>query len=146
MALSDLLPENISLGSTSVEPGGSLYVSWWLVNQGFGAANSTSTTELRITSSPSSHGTSTDNLQGVSTPALPGYSSVSQSATRTAPTTTGTYYVWVIADYYTNVSNQSSTSNDEVHSVAFTVTAPTNFYEYDRRPWRQSFDTIRMVA
>ena len=39
------------------------------------------------------------------------------------PTTPGTYYVWVIADNFTNVSNQSNTSNDLQHSAAFTVTA-----------------------
>jgi hypothetical protein len=121
MAQSDLIPENISV-PTSVAPGASLSVSWLLANQGTAAANSTSTTELRINQSSSS--ASGTNLTGVSTAALAGNSSVSQSATLTAPTTPGTYYVWVLADDFSNVTNQSNTSNDLQHSVAFTVTAP----------------------
>ncbi|HEY5208986.1 MAG TPA: hypothetical protein VIJ42_06005, partial [Stellaceae bacterium] len=68
MAQSDLLPEDISLGSSNVAPGASLSVSWLLANQGAGAANSTSTTEVRINQSATS-ATGT-NLDGVSTPAL----------------------------------------------------------------------------
>jgi hypothetical protein len=119
---SDLTPTNISLGSTSVVAGAPLSVNWTLLNQGSGAANSTSTTELRITqSATSSAGT---DLVGVSTPALAAGASVAQSGTLTAPTAPGTYYVWVVADDLRNVTNQSNTSNDAQHSVAFTVTAP----------------------
>jgi len=83
MAQSDLLPENITLGSITVAPGASLSVDWLLANQGSGAANSTSTTELRINqSSTSAAGT---DLIGVSTAALAAGASVSQSATLTAP-------------------------------------------------------------
>lgn len=122
MAQSDLLPENISLGSTTVAPGAALSVSWLLANQGSGAANAASTTELRINqSSTSAAGT---DLTGVSTAALAGGASVSQNATLTAPTTPGTYDVWVIADDFSNVSNESNTSNDLQH-VTFTVTAPS---------------------
>src|SRR5262245_38083198 len=94
MAQSDLIPTNNTLGSTSLAPGASLPVSWTLLNQGSGAANSSSTTELRITSSPTSFGSSSDNLLGISTSALGAGASVAQSATLTAPTTPGTYYVW----------------------------------------------------
>ncbi len=48
MANSDLLPENISLGASSVTKGGALSVSWLLANQGSGAAISTRPSELRI--------------------------------------------------------------------------------------------------
>jgi 3-methyladenine DNA glycosylase Mpg len=119
MATSDLVPQNITLGSTSMAPGALLSVSWLLANQGTAAANSTSTTELRINQSTTSFA-GTD-LAGVSTAALAGLSSVSQNAALTAPTTPGTYYVWVIADNFSKVSNQSSITNDEAHSVAFTV-------------------------
>src|SRR5205823_1846042 len=67
-AQSDLLPTNISLSSTTVAPGASLPVSWTLLNQGSGAANATSTTELRINQSTSSFAGT--NLAGVSTAAL----------------------------------------------------------------------------
>ncbi len=36
------------------------------------------------------------------------------------------YYVWVIADNYGTVTNQSSTSNDLQHSAAFTVAASSD--------------------
>lgn len=119
---SDLLPENVTLNSSTFAPGASIGVSWLLANTGSGAANSTSTTELRITQSPTSFA-GTD-LTGVTTAALSGNTSVAQSATLTAPTTPGTYYVWAIADNFSNVTNQSSTSDDEAHSIAFTVAAP----------------------
>ena len=50
--------------------------------------------------------------------------SQAESATLTAPTTAGTYYVWVIADDLGTVTNQSDTTNDPQPSVAFTVTSP----------------------
>src|SRR5579862_1055826 len=125
MAQSDLIPKNISLGSSSVAPGGSLFVSWTLLNQGAGAANSASTTEVRITTSPTSYGNSSNNVAAVSTSALAAGASASQSATITMPTAPGTYYVWVIADNGGNVTNQSNTSNDEQPSAAVTVAAAT---------------------
>ena len=119
---SDLLPGSITLGSTKVAPGASLSVSWLLANQGLGAANSTSTTELRINQSASS--ASGTDLTGVSTAALAAGASTSQSATLKAPTTPGTYFVWVIADDLSTVTNQSNTTNDPQRSVAFTVSPP----------------------
>ena len=121
MAQSDLLPENIALSAWTVVPGGSLTVSWSLVNQGSAAANSTSTTEVRITSSSTSYGNPSNNVGSVSAAALAGNSSVLESATVTVPTTPGTYYAWVIADNNGNVTNQSNIGNDEQSSVAFTV-------------------------
>src|SRR5947208_1925607 len=102
MGTSDLLPEHITLGSSSVVPGGALHVSWDILNQGSGAANASSTTEVRITSSPTS--AAGTNLLGVSTSALGAGASQSESADLTVPTTPGTYYVWVIADNFSNVS------------------------------------------
>src|SRR5438874_5601753 len=120
-ATSDLVPENIALGSSSVAAGGSLSVNWDILNQGTAAANSTSTTEVRITSSSTS--AAGTNLAGLSTLALGAGASQSENTGLTVPTTPGTYYVWVIADNFTNVTNQSNTSNDLQHSAAFTVTA-----------------------
>src|SRR5205085_2384486 len=120
-ATSDLVPENIALGSSSVAAGGSLSVNWDILNQGTAAANSTSTTEVRITSSSTS--AAGTNLAGLSTLALGAGASQSENTGLPVPTTPGTYYVWVIADNFTNVSNQSNTSNDLQHSAAFTVTA-----------------------
>ena len=81
-----------------------------------------STTVIRINQSSSSAAGS--NLDTEGTAALGAGISVSQNSVLTAPTTPGTYFVWVIADNFSNVTNQSSTSNDLQHSVAFTVTAP----------------------
>src|SRR5207249_428817 len=78
--------------------------------------------EVRINqSSISASGT---NLAGVSTSALGAGASQSESATLTVPTAPGTYYVWVIADDFSNVTNQSNTANDFQHSLAFTVSPP----------------------
>jgi murein DD-endopeptidase MepM/ murein hydrolase activator NlpD len=117
-AQSDLKPTNLSLGSTTVAPGASLSVSWLLANLGPGAADGTSTTELRINQSSTSFAGT--NLAGVNTAALAGGTSASQSTTLTAPTAPGNYDVWVIADNFTNVHNQSDTTNDAQH-IAFTV-------------------------
>jgi hypothetical protein len=122
---SDLIPTNITTLST-VAAGGLLPVSWTLANQGAGAANSTSTTELRITSSPTL--ASGADLAGVFTPALNGFSSTPQSTTLRVPSTPGIYYVWVIADNFRSVTNQSNVGNDLQHSVAFTVVAPPDLH------------------
>ena len=119
--LSDLIPLSISLGTTTVTPGGKITVSWTLKNQGSTAANAASKTQVRITQSATS--ASGTNLVAIDTPALAAGASVAQSVTLTVPTTPGTYYVWIIADNFSAVSNQSNTSNDLVHSTAFTVAA-----------------------
>src|SRR5207247_1470874 len=117
------LPTNISVLS-SVAPGGSLPVSWTLSNQGSGLAN-TSTTELRIsTSSTSSGGPSNDKL-AVSAAQVAAHSSIPQSATLTAPTAPGTYFVWVVADNLNTANQGANTGNDLVPSSSFTVVAPT---------------------
>src|SRR5205085_22334 len=128
-ATSDLVPENIALGSSSVAAGGSLTVNWDILNQGTAAANASSTTEVRITSSPTS--AAGTNLVGVSTSALAAGASQAESANLTVPTTPGTYYVWVIADNFTAVSNQSNTTNDLQHSASFTVAPVTQLYDFE---------------
>jgi probable HAF family extracellular repeat protein len=120
---SDLIPKSISLNSSSFSPGASLTVNWTLSNVGNAAANAASTTVIRINQSPTK-ATGT-NLASVPTSALVAQSSASQSATVAAPATPGTYYVWVIADDFSKVTNQSDTSNDLQPSAAFTVTGPS---------------------
>ena len=119
---SDLIPTNITLGSTTVAPGAPLSVNWSLLNQGPGAANSSSTTVVRINQSSTSAAGS--NLDTEGTAALGAGASASQNSVLTAPTTPGTYFVWILADNFSNVTNQTNTSNDLQHSVSFTVTAP----------------------
>ena len=119
----DLKPTNINIGSLTSTPGGLLTVSWSLSNVGTDAANSSSSTQVRITQSSSSYGNSSNNVgSAVFTAALAAGASVSQSATVTVPTTPGVYYIWIIADNYGQVS-QSNIVNDELASPAFTVTA-----------------------
>ena len=120
-AQSDLVPQSISLSTTTMSPGESFTANWTLANTGSGAADASSTTVVRINQSTTSAAGS--NLSSVSTAALGAGSSVGQSATLTAPTTPGTYYVWVIADNFSAVSNQSNVSNDLQRSGAFTVSA-----------------------
>src|SRR5438874_130585 len=122
MALSDLIPTNIQLGLASVAPGGSLAVNWSILNQGTTAANAASTTVVRI--NQSSTNASGTNLAQISTSALSAGASQPESTNLTVPTTPGTYFVWVIADDFSNVSNQSNTTNDLQHSIAFTVSPP----------------------
>jgi hypothetical protein len=118
---SDLIPQNIAPSSSTLAPGASFTASWTLTNTGSGAANAESTTVVRINqSSSSAAGT---NLASISTAALGGGSSVWQSAGLTAPPTPGTYYVWVLADNYSTVTNQSNTANDLQHSAAIQVNA-----------------------
>ena len=120
---SDLIPKSISLSSSSFSPGASLTANWTLANVGNAAANSTSTTVVRINQSPTkAAGT---NLKSVPTAALAAQSSVPQSATVAAPGVPGTYYVWVIADDLSQVTNQVDTSNDLQPSASFTVTGPS---------------------
>jgi hypothetical protein len=120
--LPNLVPQNIGLSATTVAPGGSLTVNWKLANTGSGSSPGT-VTGVRINQSTTSFSGTT--LANVSMPALGGFASTSQSATLTAPTTPGTYYVWIIADNVVSGGiTQTSYSDDEQHSVAFTVTTP----------------------
>ena len=118
----DLLPKSITLSSSTPAPGTDFTANWTLANIGAAAANAASTTVVRITASSTS-GAGT-NAASVSTAALGASTSVAQSATLTAPTAPGTYYVWVVADNGSAVTNQgANTGNDLQHSAAFTVSA-----------------------
>ena len=124
VANSDLIPQSITPSSTTLAPGANFAVNWTLANIGAVAASSTSTTVVRYSQSPTL--ATGDNLASVSTAAIGAGTSVAQSATLTAPTTLGTYYVWVIADNYGTVSNQgTNTANDLQHSAAFSVVSTT---------------------
>ena len=115
----DLQVVNYSVSPSSVSGGGAVGASWAIKNAGTGPANA-STTVVRINqSTTSAAGT---NLATISTPSLAAGASQSQSATLTAPTTAGTYYVWVITDN-TNSAGQSTTAqaNDIVLIGSFTV-------------------------
>src|SRR5262249_29824175 len=107
----------ITLGARSVAPGAARPVSWSLLKQGSAATSSTGTSERRITSAPSS--AAGTELLGISTAAMGASALAGHNATVTAPTTPGTYYVWVIADNFGKVTNQSDTTNDLQHSIAF---------------------------
>src|SRR5436305_2037787 len=120
---SNLIPQNIVLSSTSVTAGAGLLVSWSLANTGADAADATSRTAVRITQSPTSFA-GTDAATPP-TPALQSQMGFPQNATLTVPTTPGVYYVWVVANAGATVTNESDTSNDLQHSVAFTVTNDT---------------------
>jgi hypothetical protein len=121
----DLVPLNIKLSSSSVRSGASFSVNWTLVNAGGVAANAASTTVVRINqSTTSSAGT---DLATIGTPALAAGTSVAQSATLTAPTTPGIYYVWVVADASGAVANQI-TSNDSQRSGVLRSSGPSEIW------------------
>ena len=121
-ATADLVPLDLTPSSTTVTAGASFTATWTLANVGNAAANAASTTILRINQSQTTAAPKI-NLAGVDTPALAAGNSVQQSATLAAPTTPGTYYLWAIADDFSQVTNQTNMQNDLQHSAAFTVVA-----------------------
>lgn len=123
--VADLVPQNITPSTTTVTAGSPFTVTWTLANVGAANADSPSVTVARINQSQTSAGPIA-NLTGVVTPALAAGSSIVQGTTLTAPTTPGTYYVWIIADDFSDVSNQTNTDNDLQHSVAISVTPAAN--------------------
>ena len=117
----DVQPLNVTPGSSSVAPGGSLYVSWQIRNNGTAAAGS-SYSQVRITTSSSSYGNSANNVGGgVATGTIGAGATINQNETVTVPSSPGTYYVWVIADN-TTLLTQTTVANDEAVSSSFTVT------------------------
>ena len=111
-------PDLQVLNGSVVSSSGFVTASWTLANQGTGTANA-STTVVRINqSTTSAAGT---NLASISTPSLAAGGSQPQNTTLTAPTTAGTYYVWVIADN-TSTAGQSTSAaaNDLVRIGSFT--------------------------
>ena len=108
-----------ALGATSVTAGGTLGASWTISNLGSGAA-AASTTVVRINQS-TTLGSGT-NLATVATNALAANGTQAQSANLTAPTTPGTYYVWVLADNNGTAGQSTATAaNDIVRIGSFTV-------------------------
>jgi uncharacterized protein (TIGR03437 family) len=120
----DLIPQNLSLSTSSVAAGGTLTVSFTIKNQGTGTAAAT-TTRLRLgTSATSTSSTNTvATLADVATPSLAAGAtqSFSQAVRIPSGTAAGTYYIWVVADTF-DVIAQSSTANDFLVSSALTVT------------------------
>jgi hypothetical protein len=123
----DVQPLNVTLGSSSATAGASLLVSWQIRNNGTGTA-STSNSQVRITTSNAAggYGNSSNNVGSAqATGTIAAGATISQSTTVTVPSTPGTYYVWVIADNNSYLS-QTNTNNDEtICTTALTVTAAT---------------------
>ncbi|MHB9116727.1 MAG: Lcl domain-containing protein [Burkholderiales bacterium] len=120
IAAPDLQVKTGTLSPASVSAGGTVNASWMISNQGTGTANA-STTVVHINQSTTSAVGS--NLASISTNSLASGGSQSQIASLTAPTTAGTYYVWVIADNNSTAGQSSSAAaNDIVLIGSFTVT------------------------
>jgi len=119
----DLVPENVSLSTTAVTAGGTMTVSLTMANQGQAAAGA-STTRLRLNTSSSGTTKYDTSLGDLPTPSIPAGSSVQLSLSVTIPsgTSSGTYYVWAVADILSQVS-QSNINNDYAVSLALTVSA-----------------------
>ena len=119
----DVQPLSVTRGASSVVAGGTLAVSWQIRNNGTGTAG-TSNSQVRITNSSTSFGNSANNVGSAqATGSIAAGATINQSTSVTVPTSPGTYYVWVIADNTSRLT-QSNTSNDFARSSAFTVTAP----------------------
>ena len=120
-ATSDLQVLNGVVAPALVSPGSTVNSSWLLANRGVGAA-SPSTTAVRVNQSSTS--SSGANVTTIAAPALAVGASQAQSATLTASTTAGTYYVWVIADITSSAGQSTATSTNDIAFVgSFTVTA-----------------------
>ena len=122
LALPDVLPQNITLSSSAVVPGGTVTVNFNIANQGTTSAAAT-TTRLRLNQSPSSTSTGDTSLGNVSTPSIAAgvvASGLSKLVTIPAGTAAGKYYIWVVADNG-SVLRQPNYENDYAHSSALTV-------------------------
>jgi hypothetical protein len=121
-AKADLVPQDVA-SAGSATAGGALTVSLTMANRGSVAAGAT-TTQIRLSTSATSTGTTDVILGDISTAAVPAGSSIPLGLTVTIPSgiAAGTYYVWAVADILNQVP-QTSTSNDFAHSSGLTVTA-----------------------
>ncbi len=120
----DIEPLNVTRTPATVNPGGLLSVSWQVRNNGSGAAPS-SQSQVRISTSSSSSGGPANNVGNpIATGNITGGTTISQSIAVTAPVLPGTYYIWVMADS-TSLLTQTDFGNDSARSSSFTVTAPT---------------------
>ncbi len=122
-ALPDLVPQNVTISTTSVTAGGILTVSLTMANVGSVPAGA-STTRLRLNQSATGTTPSDPILGDIGTPGIAARGSVPLSLSATIPSgvAAGTYYVWAVADNLSQVQ-QSKTSNDYAHSAALVVTA-----------------------
>ncbi len=124
----DLVPSDVTLSNASVAPGGTVRVSWAIVNSGPGAA-AASTTGVRILlGSGAPNGSATDTLANVPAPAIAAGGRVNQEYTLTVPpgTPAGSYVIVIVADNSAASSlNQTDTSNDFRRSAPLTVIGPT---------------------
>ncbi len=155
----NLVPQNVTLSSYSVQAGSQVSINWTIANQG-GANCPASVTGLRLGQSPSSHPTSDPALNSsFSTPAINAGLSAQQNTTVTIPANTaaGTYYIWVIADNVANSTlHQTSTADDYAHAAALTVSSGPSIQgepaslgaiwfsspNFENRPAGQAIDTI----
>jgi HpiC1 cyclase/Bacterial Ig-like domain (group 3)/FG-GAP-like repeat/Viral BACON domain/Right handed beta helix region/CARDB len=117
----DLVPQNITLSASAVEPAANITVSWTLANIGTAAASAASTTVVRIT--PNLLSSAGTDLGSFPTPALAAGASVTQSVTVAAPTYPATFYVWVIADRF-GTANQFTLNDAQPLPLTVTLDAP----------------------
>lgn len=92
--LPDLLVDSINFSPTGVAPGGQVQVNFNLTNRGTGTAVSPSVTVRIVPSSVSEVG---PDLGTISLPSLAVGEIRSAASIVSAPTTPGTYYIWLIA-------------------------------------------------
>lgn len=120
----DVQPLNISLSATTVAPGTPFTASWTIRNNGTFAAG-TSESEVRLTTSNAlnGYGSSPIIIGEPGTGAIPAGGAVTQNRTITAPPTSGTYYLWIIANYSLFISESNLTNNYAV-STSVTVAPP----------------------
>ena len=118
----DLQITNGALTAGNATPGASIGANWTLMNAGNSAA-AASTTILRVNQSTSN--ASGGNVASISAGSIGAMASTSQSASFSAPTTPGTYQVWLIADNFSSAGQSAAASgNDIVRIGSFTVNAP----------------------
>lgn len=120
-ASSDLIVQSISVSPASGKAGSKPTVTVVIKNQGTGSSSSC-TTNLRFAKSSSTVTTSDTLLVGLSTPAISPGATKTLTYTVTIPSaSTGTWYVWAIADV-NSTAQQTNETNDK-KNIAFTVTS-----------------------
>jgi hypothetical protein len=121
----NLAPLNITLSSYSARPGDQLTVTWMMTNSG-NATCPASITGVHLGQSPTIRPTNDALNVSVQTPAINAKAFVRQTNVLTIPatTTSGTYYVWVVADDVPNSTlNQISRADDAARSAALAIAA-----------------------
>jgi hypothetical protein len=119
----NLVPLNVALSSSSARPGSQVTVTWTMTNSGNGNCPA-SVTGLHLGQSPVTRPTGDALNVTVQTSAIGANASLRQTNVVTIPTntTTGTYYLWVVADDVTNSTlDQSSRADDAATSAAIAI-------------------------